>query len=62
MHHTFLLISLPFVHDFDMKMPNFMFYKGRNQATMVFSISFLTWTRLLEIQLQESSRTFDKAR
>ena len=56
--HTFLYISLPFLHEYDVKMPNFMFYKGRKQSTTKFSISFLTWIRLLRIQLQES--TFDK--
>ena len=25
-HHTFLYISLPFLHDYDVKMPHFMFY------------------------------------
>ena len=28
-HHTFLYISLPFLHDYDVKMPHFMFYTGR---------------------------------
>ena len=57
--HTFLYISLPFLHEYDVKMPNFMFYKGRKQSTTKFSISFLTWIRpRLGIQLQES--TFDK--
>ena len=31
------------------------------EATTKFSFSFLTWIRLLGIQLQEMSRTFDKA-
>ena len=26
-HHTFCFISLPFIHDFDVKMPNFAFYE-----------------------------------
>ena len=59
-HHTFLYISLPFLHDYDVKMPSFMFYRRRKQATTKFSFSFLTWIRLLEIHLQESLRTFDK--
>ena len=25
-HHTFLYISFPFLHDYDVKMPNFAFY------------------------------------
>ena len=30
MHHTFLYISSPFLHDYNVKMPNFAFYGGRN--------------------------------
>ena len=59
-HHTFLYLFLPFLHDYDVKMPNFMFYRGRKQATTKCSFYFLTGIRLLKIQLQESSRTFDK--
>ena len=34
-HHAFLYISLPSLHDYEMKMPNCKFYGGRNwQATM----------------------------
>ena len=33
-HHPFLYISLPSLHDYDVKMPNCKFYGGRNQATM----------------------------
>ena len=36
MHHIFLSISLPFLHDYDMKMPNFTFYGERKQATTKF--------------------------
>ena len=43
-HHAFLYISLPSLHDYDEKMPNFTFYGGRKQATMKFSFSF--WTRI----------------
>ena len=32
-HHTFLYISLPSLHDYDVKMPNCKFYGGRKQAT-----------------------------
>ena len=38
--HTFLYISLSSLDDFDVKMPNCMFYGGRKQATPKFSISF----------------------
>ena len=36
MHDTFLYFSLPFLHDYDMKMPNFAFYGERKQATTKF--------------------------
>ena len=32
-HHAFLYISLPSLHDYDVKMPNCKFYGGRKQAT-----------------------------
>ena len=32
-HHSFLYISLPFLHDYDVKMPNYKFCGGRKQAT-----------------------------
>ena len=32
-HHAFLYISLLFLYDYDVKMPNFAFYRGRKQAT-----------------------------
>ena len=35
MHHAFLYISLPlFLHDYDVNMPNFAFYGGREKAKM----------------------------
>ena len=39
-HHTFLHISFPILHDYDVKMPNFAFYGGRKQATTKFYFSF----------------------
>ena len=59
-HHTFLYISFPFLHDYDVKMPNFAFYGGRKQATTKFYFSYCTWIWCLGIQLQEGSPTFDK--
>ena len=40
MHHTFLYIYFPFLHDYDVKMPNFALYGGRKQATTKFYFSF----------------------
>ena len=41
-HLAFLYISLPSLHDYHLKMPNFTFCKGRKQAMTKFSFSF--WT------------------
>ena len=37
-HHAFLYLSFLFLHDYDVKMPNFAFYGGR--ATTKFYFSF----------------------
>ena len=58
-HKCFLYISLPSLHDYDVKMPIFAFYGGRIQGTA--KSSFWTWTWFLRIQLQEGSSTFDEA-
>ena len=42
-HHAFLCISLPALHDHDVKMPNFAFYGVRKQATTKCCFSFCTW-------------------
>ena len=59
-HHTILNISFPFLHDYDVKMPNFSFYGGRKQATTKFYFSFWAWIGPLKIQLKEGSPTIDK--
>ena len=51
-HHAFLYISLPLLHDYDVKMPIFTFYGGRKQATTSFSFSFWTWVWSQRNQLQ----------
>ena len=38
-HHAFLYISLPLLHEYDVKTPNFTFYGGCKQATTTFSFS-----------------------
>ena len=35
-HHAFLYISLPSLHDFNVKVPNFWFCRGREQKTTIF--------------------------
>ena len=59
-HHAFLYISLPSLHDYDGKMPNFTFYGGRKQATAKFSVSFWTWIWFLGIRLKKSLLAFHK--
>ena len=59
-HHAFLYISLPFLHDYDVNMRNFAFYGGLKQAETKFNFSYCTWIWCLRIQLQEGSPTFDK--
>ena len=59
-HHAFLHISFLFLHDYDVKMPNFAFYRGRKQATTKLYFCFYVSLWTLEIQLQEGSPTFDK--
>ena len=60
MHHAFLCISLPSLHVYDVKIPNFMFYRGCKHVATKFSFSLLLWIRLLGIHLQKGSHTFDK--
>ena len=59
-YHAFLYISLPSLHDYDDKMPNFTFYGGRKKATVRFSFSSWTWIWFLGIRLKKSSLAFDK--
>ena len=39
-HHVFLYISFLFLHDHDVKMPNFAFYGRRKQEATKFYFSF----------------------
>ena len=40
LHHVFLYISLPSLHDCDVKIPNCKFYGGCKQATTNFFFAF----------------------
>ena len=47
-HHTFWYISFPFLHDYDVNMPNFAFYGGRKQANdeilfLFLSLNLIPW-------------------
>ena len=50
-HHTFLYISFPVLHDYDVKMLNFAFYGERKQVTTKFYFCFWASIWSLEIQL-----------
>ena len=40
LHHAFLLMSLPSLRDYDVKMPDFTFYRGSTKETAKFPLSF----------------------
>ena len=45
-HHAFLYISLPALHNYDVKLPNLTFYVGSKQTTTKISLFFWTWILL----------------
>ena len=55
----FLVVSLPSLHDYGVKMPIFTFYGGRKQVTTNCSFSFVSWVRYPRNQLQGNSPTLD---
>ena len=52
-HHTFLYISLPSLHDYNVKMPKFTFCPGQEHKTTTFFFSSWTLIQSLRIQLQK---------
>ena len=46
-HHAFLHISLPSLHDYDVKMPNFTLYRGSTQSDNEISSLFLNLDMVL---------------
>ena len=55
----FLDISFPFLHDYDVKMPNFAFMQDEDKQRRFISLSELEFGPL-KIQLREGSPTIDK--
>ena len=49
----FLYISLQWLHDYDMKLPNFTFYGGRKHKTTTFLFFFWTSIQSFRIQLEK---------
>ena len=50
----FLYISLQWLHDYDMKLPNFTFYGGRKHKTRTFLFFFWTSIQSFRIQLPKN--------
>ena len=50
---SFLYISLPSLHDYNVKLPNFTFCRGREQKTTTFFFSSWTLIQSFRIQLQK---------
>ena len=55
LHHAFLFISLPSLHDYDVKMPNFTFCGGREHKATTFFFFFSTSIQSFRIQLQKKN-------
>ena len=51
MHHAFLYISLPSLHDYNVRVPNFTFCPGYEQKTTTFFIFSLTLIQSFRIQV-----------
>ena len=49
-HHAFMYISLPSLHYYDVKMPNFTFCGGREHKTTTFF--FFLWTSIQSFRIQ----------
>ena len=61
MHHAFLFISLPSLHDRDVKVPNFTFWQGGEHKRSTFFA--FSWTSIQSFRIQlrlKNSPTFDE--
>ena len=60
-HHAFLHISLPSLHDYNVKLPNFTFCRGREKKTTTFFFSFPElWCSSLKFNFKKNLPTFDE--
>ena len=59
-HHAFLFISLPYMHDYNVKVPIFPFCRGRVHTTTTLFFLFWTLIQSFRIQLQKNLLTFDE--
>ena len=56
----FLYISLPSLHDYEVKAPNFTFCEGREHKATTFCFFSCTLTQSFRIQRQKNMPTFDE--
>ena len=56
LHHALLYISLPSLHDYNVKVPNFTFCRGRKHTTTTFL--FFSWTLIFNAQKVTNISTF----
>ena len=55
-HHAFLFISQPSLHDYDVKLPNFIFCGGHEHKKTTFL--FFSWTLIQSFRIQLQLETF----
>ena len=60
MHHAFLYIFLPSLHDYDVKMRNFMFCGGREHKATTFFLLFSTSIQSFRLHLQKKLPRVDE--
>ena len=59
-HHAFLYISFPSLHDYDVKFPNFTFCGGREHKTTTFFFFLRTSIQSFRVQPLENLSIFDE--
>ena len=60
MHHTFLYISLPSLHDQDMRFRNCTLYEGHDHEKMILLIFLYLNLQSFRVQLQKNLPTFEE--
>ena len=56
----FVYFSLPWLHDYEVKAPNFTFCEGREHKATTFFFFSCTLTQSFRIQRQKNMPTFDE--
>ena len=60
MHHTFFHISLPSLHDQDMRLRNFPLYEGHDHEKTIILIFLFRNLQSFRVQLQKNLPTFEE--